>query len=130
MLNARPFVVIGAILAATQAAGVSLLVPAAAAFPTKPITLVVPFPPGGGTDTVARPLASVAHTHLGQPMVVINKAGGSGAVGAQYAANAKPDGYTLLHGLNVLTELPQVDQMLGGPPPSRRSSSSPSGRSR
>ena len=42
------------------------------AYPTKPITLVVPFPPGGGTDTVGRPLASVANQHLGQPMVVIN----------------------------------------------------------
>ena len=51
-------------------------------YPTKPITLVVPFPPGGGTDTIGRPLASVAHQHLGQPMVVINKGGGGGAVGS------------------------------------------------
>jgi tripartite-type tricarboxylate transporter receptor subunit TctC len=88
----------------------------AVAFPTKPITLVVPFPPGGGADTVGRPLASVAQQHLGQPVVVINKGGGSGAVGAQFVANARPDGYTILHGLNPLTELPQVDQMLGRTP--------------
>jgi tripartite-type tricarboxylate transporter receptor subunit TctC len=103
-------------LVSTVSVGGSFVVPDAAAYPTKPITLVIPFPPGGGTDTVGRPLASVAHNHLGQPMVVINKAGGSGAVGAQYVANAKPDGYTILHGLNVLTELPQVDQLLGRTP--------------
>jgi tripartite-type tricarboxylate transporter receptor subunit TctC len=116
MMNTRFLVVIAAMLATSLATGASLLVPTAAAYPTKPITLVVPFPPGGGADTVGRPLASVAHTHLGQPMVVINKAGGSGAVGAQYVANAKPDGYTVLHGLNPVTELPLVDQMLGRTP--------------
>jgi tripartite-type tricarboxylate transporter receptor subunit TctC len=99
-----------------MAMGAAVIVGDASAFPTKPITLVVPFPPGGGTDTVGRPLASVAHTHLGQPMVVINKAGGAGAVGAQFVANAKADGYTVLHGLNSLTELPQVDELLGRTP--------------
>lgn len=49
-------------------------------------------------------------------MVVINKAGGGGAVGAQFVANAKPDGYTVLHALNTITELPQVDQLLGRTP--------------
>jgi tripartite-type tricarboxylate transporter receptor subunit TctC len=114
-MNRRTLVVIS-VLVWIVVVGGSLLTADVAAYPTKPITLVVPFPPGGGTDTVARPLASVAHQHLGQPMVVINKAGGSGAVGAQYAANSRPDGYTLLHGLNVLTELPQVDQLLGRTP--------------
>jgi tripartite-type tricarboxylate transporter receptor subunit TctC len=115
-MNRRILVVIGAMLVGTAVGSAGVLVPDAAGFPTKPITLVVPFPPGGGADTVGRPLASVAHTHLGQPMVVINKGGGSGAVGAQYVANAKPDGYTVLHGLNPLTELPLVDQMLGRTP--------------
>jgi tripartite-type tricarboxylate transporter receptor subunit TctC len=87
-----------------------------AAYPTKPITLVVPFPPGGGTDTVGRPLASVAHNHLGQPMVVINKGGGGGAVGAQFVANAKPDGYTVLHAINTVSEIPQIDELLGRTP--------------
>jgi tripartite-type tricarboxylate transporter receptor subunit TctC len=106
----------GMILAVSLAVGGSVPGADGASFPTKPITLVVPFPPGGGTDTVGRPLASVAHQHLGQPMVVINKAGGSGAVGAQFVANSKPDGYTVLHGLNALTELPQVDELLGRKP--------------
>ena len=91
-----------------------------AAYPTKPITLVVPFPPGGGTDTVGRPLASVGHQHLGQPVVVINKGGGGGGVGAQFVANAKPDGYTVLHAINMMSELPQVDQLLGRTPAFRK----------
>jgi tripartite-type tricarboxylate transporter receptor subunit TctC len=88
----------------------------AATFPAKPITLVIPFPPGGGTDTIGRPLASVAPQHLGQPLVVINKAGGSGGVGAQFVAHAKPDGYTLLYGFSGLSEMPQIDALLGRPP--------------
>jgi tripartite-type tricarboxylate transporter receptor subunit TctC len=86
-----------------------------ATYPTKAITLVVTFPPGGGADTIARPLASAAQPHLGQPMVVLNKPGGAGAVGTQQVANAKPDGYTLLYSLNALTELPQIDELLGRP---------------
>jgi tripartite-type tricarboxylate transporter receptor subunit TctC len=84
-------------------------------YPTKPITLIVPFPPGGGADTIGRPLASVAHQHLGQPMVVLNKAGGGGAVGTQFVANAKPDGYTLLYSLNTISEMPHIDTLLGRP---------------
>jgi tripartite-type tricarboxylate transporter receptor subunit TctC len=112
-MNPRMLVVVSVMLLA--AAG-TIFFEEAAAYPTKPITLVVTFPPGGGADTVARPLASVASQHLGQPMVVINKAGGGGAVGAQFVANAKPDGYTVLHALNTVSEIPQVDQMLGRAP--------------
>jgi tripartite-type tricarboxylate transporter receptor subunit TctC len=112
-MNPRLLIAVGAALLA--AAG-NIFTSEALAFPTKPITLVVSFPPGGGADTVARPLASVAHQYLGQPMVVINKAGGGGAVGAQFVANAKPDGYTVLHALNTVTEIPQVDQLLGRTP--------------
>jgi tripartite-type tricarboxylate transporter receptor subunit TctC len=99
-----------------------------AAYPTKPITLVVPFPPGGGTDTVGRPLASVGHQHLGQPVVVINKGGGGGGVGAQFVANAKPDGYTVLHAINMMSELPQVDQLLGRTPAFRKEQFIPIGQ--
>jgi tripartite-type tricarboxylate transporter receptor subunit TctC len=109
----RTLVVIGTILG--LAASASLFATDGAAYPTKPITLVVPFPPGGGTDTIGRPLASVAHQHLGQPMVVINKAGGGGAVGSQFVANAKPDGYTVLHAINTVSEIPQIDELLGRP---------------
>ena len=73
-MNRRTLIVISVML--WLAAGASILVGEGAAYPTKPITLVVSFPPGGGADTVGRPLASVAYQHLGQPMVVINKAGG------------------------------------------------------
>ncbi|MGH8056750.1 MAG: Bug family tripartite tricarboxylate transporter substrate binding protein, partial [Candidatus Entotheonellia bacterium] len=111
----RRFLVGSFILLLLMAAGGSMPVAEGAAYPTKPITVVIPFPPGGGADTTGRPFASVAQRHLGQPMVVINKAGGSGAVGMQFAAQARPDGYTLLYGLNPLSELPQVDEMLGRP---------------
>lgn len=65
-------------------------------YPVKPITLIVPFTAGGPTDVPMRALAEAASKHLGQPIIVENKAGGSGTVGpATMAAGAKPDGYTL-----------------------------------
>jgi tripartite-type tricarboxylate transporter receptor subunit TctC len=67
-------------------------------FPTKPIELVIPFGPGGSHDLTARAVASVAHSYLGQPLLVVLKPGGGGAVGSQYVIRAKPDGYTLLFG--------------------------------
>jgi tripartite-type tricarboxylate transporter receptor subunit TctC len=77
---------------------------------------------------VGRPLASVGHQHLGQPVVVINKGGGGGGVGAQFVANARPDGYTILHELNTMSELPQVDQLLGRPPAFRKEQFVPLGQ--
>ena len=69
---------------------------AAAEFPTRPITLIVPFPPGGSTDAHVRVIAELASKHLGQPIVIENKGGASGTLGpATMAATAKPDGYTL-----------------------------------
>lgn len=115
-MSHRSFIWVGVIFLLTAAATGEIFVAEGADYPTKPITLVVPFPPGGGADTIGRPLASVAHQHLGQPMMVLNKGGGAGAVGAQYVANSKPDGYTILYGLNPLTELPQVDELLGRTP--------------
>ena len=74
----------------------TLASPAFAAFPEKPITLVVGFGAGGGTDSYARALASVAPEYIGrQPMIIVNKAGGSGVPAAKYVADSKPDGYTL-----------------------------------
>jgi tripartite-type tricarboxylate transporter receptor subunit TctC len=65
-------------------------------FPTKPITLIVPWPAGGATDIVSRAMAESASRHIGQPIVVENKAGASGTLGAvTLAASAKPDGYTI-----------------------------------
>jgi tripartite-type tricarboxylate transporter receptor subunit TctC len=65
-------------------------------FPSKPVTLIVPWPAGGSTDLVTRALADATQKHLGQPIVVENRAGASGTLGpAQMAATAKPDGYTI-----------------------------------
>ena len=64
-------------------------------YPAKPIHLIVPFPPGGGNDTVARAIAQQAGPELGQPLVIDNRPGAGGSVGAELAAKAAPDGYTL-----------------------------------
>jgi len=71
---------------------------AAQSWPTKPITLVVPFPPGGGTDAFARPLAAQLSKQLGRQVIIDNRGGAGGTVGASVAAKAAPDGYTFFVG--------------------------------
>jgi tripartite-type tricarboxylate transporter receptor subunit TctC len=68
------------------------------AWPTKPVTIVVPFPPGGGTDAFARPLFAVMSKNTGRQFVIDNKGGAGGTVGASIAAKAAPDGYTYFMG--------------------------------
>ncbi|OZI43277.1 Tat pathway signal protein [Bordetella genomosp. 4] len=82
-------------------------------YPTRPITMIVPFPPGGVTDTVARPIADALGKALGQQVVVENKAGAGGAIGTGEAARAKPDGYTILLMLSSISILPEADKILG-----------------
>jgi tripartite-type tricarboxylate transporter receptor subunit TctC len=97
----------------------ALLVPAAMAqepYPTRPITIVVAFPPGGLADLVARPVASSLEKILKQPVVVANKAGAAGAVGYQFTATSKPDGYTLLMALVSVSVLPEVDRLFARAP--------------
>ena len=67
-------------------------------WPNKPIRLIVPFPPGGGTDAFARPLAKVLSQQLGQPLIVDNRGGAGGTLGAELAAKSPTDGYTFLLG--------------------------------
>lgn len=76
---------------------------ASAAYPDRPITLVVPFPPGGSTDVVARILANKASAILGQKMIVENRPGAGTVIGSKLVAKAAPDGYTLLMGNTSLT---------------------------
>ena len=88
---------------------------APAAWPTKPITMIVPFPPGGLADLVARPVAEAMSRDLGQPVVIENKAGAGGGIGMAYTAKAKPDGYTVVMALSSLTVIPEADALLGRP---------------
>ncbi len=103
------------------AASATLLPLAAAAqgagdWPSKPITMIVPFPPGGVADTVARPVAEALGKILKQTVVVENRAGAGGATGIGAAARAPADGYTLLMSLSSISILPVADEILGRKP--------------
>jgi tripartite-type tricarboxylate transporter receptor subunit TctC len=89
---------------------------AQAAYPSKPLNLVVPFPPGGVADTVGRPVAEALARILDQPVVVENKGGAGGGIGMAQVARSKPDGYTLLMALSSITILPEADRVLERPP--------------
>lgn len=99
-----------AIMALGSAAG------AHAAWPDRPITMVVPFPPGGPTDLVARVLAKQLTDQLGQTVVVENKGGANGNIGMQYAAAAKPDGYTVLYNTSSIALSPNLYRSLAFDP--------------
>ncbi|WP_417220994.1 Bug family tripartite tricarboxylate transporter substrate binding protein [Achromobacter spanius] len=81
---------------------------AQAAWPERPVTVVVPFPPGGTTDLVARVLAKQLADQTGQTFVVENKGGANGNIGMQYVAAAKPDGYTVLYNTSSIALSPNL----------------------
>jgi tripartite-type tricarboxylate transporter receptor subunit TctC len=85
-------------------------------YPSKPITMIVPFPPGGVADIVGRPLASQMEKVLKQPVVVVNRTGAGGAVGMAAAAKAAPDGYTILMALSSISIFPVSDRISGKAP--------------
>ena len=99
---------------------VSLLaVPFASAqdtYPSRPITLIVPFPPGGVADIVGRPFGDALSRELKSPVVIENKPGAGGGIGMGAVAKAKPDGYTLLLALSSISILPEADKVLGRAP--------------
>ena len=84
-------------------------------FPGKAITMVVPFPPGGVADIVARPVAEAMGRELGQAVVIENKPGAGGGIGMGQVAKAKPDGYTVLMALSSLSVIPEADALVGRP---------------
>jgi tripartite-type tricarboxylate transporter receptor subunit TctC len=111
-VSARPFITATVLALALLGAQAG----AQDAYPSKPITLIVPFPPGGVADIVARPAADALGRVLGAPVVIENKAGAGGGIGMAYVAKAKPDGYTLLLALSSISILPEADKIIGRPP--------------
>ena len=85
-------------------------------YPSKPVTLIVPFPPGGVADIVGRPFADALSRELKTPVIIENKAGAGGGIGIGFVAKAKPDGYTLLLALSSISILPAADKVIGRPP--------------
>jgi len=86
------------------------------AYPSHAITFVNPFPPGGAADVVGRPLAAMLEPIIKQPCVIETKAGAAGALGAQFVATAKPDGYTLLVHIVSISGFAEVDKLFGRQP--------------
>ncbi len=86
------------------------------AFPNRPITIVVPFPPGGVADLTARPVAAAMEKILKNPVIVVNKTGAAGAVGMSFVANSKPDGYNLLMALSSISIIPEADKLFDRQP--------------
>ena len=86
------------------------------AYPTKPITMIVPFPPGGVADITGRPLAAMMERSLKQPVVVVNRTGAGGALGMSQVARSAPDGYTILMGLSSISIFPVSDRINGKQP--------------
>jgi tripartite-type tricarboxylate transporter receptor subunit TctC len=94
-------------------------------YPTKPVSMIAPFPPGGVADIVGRPLAAAMEKTLKQPVLVVNRPGAGGAVGTTSVAKAAPDGYTILMSLSSISIFPVSDPMNGRPLPYQLSDFAP-----
>jgi tripartite-type tricarboxylate transporter receptor subunit TctC len=107
-------------MAGVTAAGLGAAVPLAraqpAGWPARPIRLVVPFPPGGGTDVLARMLGERLAPLMGQPVVIDNRPGATGNIGNEFVAKATPDGYTLLMQGTIIGMFPHIFQKLNYDP--------------
>ncbi len=112
-MDRRSFVVGSAAAAAALATQPSF---AQGAYPSQPIMLINPFPPGGAADVVGRPFAAAVEPLLKQPVKIETKAGAAGAVGAQFAAAARPDGYTLLLHIVSISGFAEADRINGRQP--------------
>src|SRR6059036_1703907 len=110
MTRARVLVGVVALAVVAAVAG------AQESYPARPITLVAPFPPGGVADLTARPVAASLEKILKTPVGVVNKTGAAGAVGMQYVATSRPDGYTLLLALSSISIIPEADKIFDRSP--------------
>ena len=105
-------------LGAVAASVVNTALAAQEVYPNRAITIINPFPPGGASDVVTRPLAAVLEPIVHNPVVIDTKPGAAGQVGAQVAAHAKPDGYTLLSHITSISGFAEVDRLFGRQPKS------------
>jgi tripartite-type tricarboxylate transporter receptor subunit TctC len=85
-------------------------------YPSKPIMMIVPFPPGGVADLTGRPTAAAMEKVLKQKIVIENKAGAGGGIGMAQVAHAKPDGYTIMMALSSISVIPEADKLLDRAP--------------
>jgi tripartite-type tricarboxylate transporter receptor subunit TctC len=112
-MDRRSFLIGTSVLASAPWAGPS---GAQEVYPSRPVTVINPFPPGGVSDTITRPLNVALEVVLKQPFLLENKPGAAGAVGAQFVVAAKPDGYTLLTHLVSISGFAAVDKLFGREP--------------
>jgi len=87
------------------------------AYPSRPITMIVPFPPGGVADLTGRPTAFAMEKFLKQRIIIENKAGAGGAIGMAATANSKPDGYTIMMALSSISIIPPAEKLFDRKPP-------------
>jgi tripartite-type tricarboxylate transporter receptor subunit TctC len=116
-MDRRSFVIGTTVSAAALAMGSAF---AQETYPSRTITIINAFPPGGANDLVTRPIAAAMETILKQPVVVETKAGAGGQVGAQVASAAKPDGYSILSHNNGISGYAEVDKLFGRQPKTTR----------